>query len=129
MKNKKRLAYYRFEEIDPVNKEMWTAWVISIYAPDYEHQHVSLLLSVANGGGRCLMRFKSVAALRRRVNIPGEAIERLELAEGEGLRMLERLRADLKLIDHSHTLLENGAIVRTDTGEVIKEAERIIQES
>jgi hypothetical protein len=124
----KRLAYYRWEDADPVQKDRWTAWTVSVYAPTYDRPYITVLLSMANGGGRCLTRYKSLDAVRARINIPSDGIERLELAITRAGIILVSLLKDLKIIDHAHSLPEGYQLVRTDTGEAIAEAERIIRE-
>jgi hypothetical protein len=124
----KRLAYYRWEDPDPFKKEQWTAWTVSVYAPTYDRPYVSVLLSVANGGGKCLTRYASLEAIKVRVNIPKDGVERLELALTRAIEIERQVRADLLLLDHSHSLPEGGQIIRTDTGQVIAEAEKILKE-
>ena len=57
-----------------------------------------------------------------------DGIERLELAITRAGIILVSLLKDLKIIDHAHSLPEGYQLVRTDTGEAIAEAERIIRE-
>ena len=94
----KRLTWYRWEDPDPIQKDRWTAWTVSVYAPTYDRPFVSVLLSMANGGGRCLTRYRSLDALRLRLIVPEEGIERLELALTRAQRILVQIQADLRLI-------------------------------
>ncbi len=99
----KRLAYYRWEDPDPIAKDRWTAWTVSVYAPSYDRAYVSVLLSMANGGGKCLKRYASLDDLRKVVHIPDEGIERLELALTRARSLLVDIRRDLKLIEDAHS--------------------------
>ena len=127
MATKKRLTWYRWEWRDPYRKELWTAATVSVYEPTYEMPFVSFLISIANGGGRVLMRCCSLAEAQSRVVIPDKAIERLSLAETRARIILDDIKRDLRAIADIRSLSPGSQIVRTDTGEVIAEAERILR--
>ena len=119
----KRLTWYRWEHRDPMAKEKWTAWTVSIYAPTYERNHVSVLLSIANGGGRCLTTYGSLEALYGRVVVPVEGRERLERGITQAEAILGQIRRDLRLLAVPDSLPPGAHLVRTDTGEIVREAE------
>ena len=127
--NSKRLAYYRWEWPDPVHKNLWTACTVSVYPPTYDRPYVSILVSIANGGGKVLMRVPSVKEAQRRTGMPDEAVERLQLAETRAIGILAEIKRSLRLIAESLSLSPGGQVVRTDTGEVLAEAEKIIKEA
>jgi hypothetical protein len=105
----RRLSWYRWEDPDPIHKDRWTAWTVSVYAPTYDRKYVSILLSMANGGGRCLTRYSSLDELRKRINIPEEGIERLELALTKAHLILIDVLKDMQLI----TDAKSGALLQT----------------
>ena len=126
---KRRLTWYRWEWQDPIHPDMWTACTCSVYQPTYELPFVSVLVSIANGGGKVLFRCSSLEQAQQRIVIPDEGIERLQLAITKAQGYLEDIQEDLRLILNAHTLEGGGQIVRTDTGEILAEAERIIAQS
>jgi len=126
---KKRLTWYRWEWRDPYRKELWTACTVSVYEPTYEMPFVSVLISIANGGGRVLMRCASVMEAKHRVGIPEEGMERLELAVTRAEIILTDIKRDLRAIADIRSMAPGSQIVRTDTGEVIAEGEQAITEA
>ena len=59
--------------------------------------------------------------------LPESARERLSLALVEANHEADRIEQDYKLIFAKRQLAPGGSIVRTDTGEIIAEAERIVR--
>ena len=125
----KRLAYYRWEWPDSIHKNLWTACTVSVYQPSYDMPFVSVLISIANGGGRVLMRTSSVAEAARRTGMPIEAMERLQLAETRAMGLLDDIKNNLRIIDNAHSLQPGSNLIRTDTGEIVAEAEKIIKDA
>lgn len=125
----KRLAYYRWEWPDSIRKDMWTACVVSVYQPSYDLPFVSVLISISNGGGKVLMRTGTVEEAARRTGMPQEAMERLRLAETRAHEILNEIKENLRIIAGARSLSPEASLVRTDTGEVLKQAEKIIQEA
>jgi hypothetical protein len=123
----KRLTWYRWEDRDPIAREKWTAWTVSVYAPTYERRYATILLSVANGGGRCLTRYASLGELRRRVTVPEDGIERLERAEVTALSLLVEIRRDWELIQRARAMKPGETLVNATTGEILSQAEDILR--
>jgi hypothetical protein len=105
----RRLSWYRWEDPDPKQRDRWTAWTVSVYAPTYDRRYVSVLLSMANGGGRCLTRYASLDELRKRIHVPEEGIERLEMALGKAQLILVDILKDLQLISDA----KSGALLQS----------------
>ena len=74
-----------------------------------------------------MMRCRSLVEARQRVVIPEAGLERLELALTKAHIILADIQRDLRLIADARTLPPGASIVRTDTGEVIAQAERILK--
>lgn len=129
---KHRLTYYRWEWQDPVQERYWTAVTISVYAPTYERPYPSVLVSIANGGGRILFRCQSIEAAKKRLIIPEVGLERLENAYRVGQELEIAIKKDLALLYTAGTLPQGAGLARTDTGEIVSErgaveqAERIV---
>lgn len=124
-----RLAWYRWEYPDPIHKNLWTAYTVSVYPPTYDRPYVSILVSIANGGGKVLMRAATVKEAQRRTGMPDEAMERLQLAETRAITLLSDIRRDLQVIADVKSLSPGASLVRTDTGQVIAEVEQLLKES
>jgi hypothetical protein len=135
---KQRLGWYRWEWADPYKPDMWTACTVSIYKPSFDYPFVSVLISIANGGGKVLMRVKTLEEAKRRTGMSDEGYERLSMAFTKAQEELEGIERGLKLIYGAKDLPPDAVIVRSDTGQIISEskaeykvtteAERILQE-
>jgi len=122
---KSKLAWARWEWQDPYQGGYWTACTVSIYRPTYDYPHVSILVSMANGGGKCFMRCSSLDQAMERVVIPGKYLERLRLAETRACEEMERIKTDLRLI---YDASQPGSKLVNADGEIIAEAERILRD-
>lgn len=121
-----RLTYYRWEWHDPYHSEFWTACTVSIYAPTYEMPFVSVLVSFANGKGRVFMRTKTLDSLPFGIVLPSEGRERLERALTQAQVILNGINDNLRLVMGAQNLEPGARVIRTDTGEVIRQAEEIL---
>ncbi len=126
MSNGCRLAWYRWTLKDCYSPKFWTAFTIGVYAPSRDRPVVAVLFSIANGGGKVFMRFRSMAELQQYFILPNDkqAIDRLLQAEVEAGKLADQFEADMKLIlDAKH----RRQLIDADTGEIVAEAERIIK--
>ena len=124
--NHKRLAWHRWEIKDGFDQSKWTAFTISVFAPSYEHPYASVLVSIANGGGRVLMRLRTVSDAQSLFAIPGEIIDRLNRAVEQGEIEAQAIERDMRLALERRNLPAGTGLARTDTGQIVAEAERII---
>lgn len=122
---KGRIAYARWEWADPYQSNLWTACTVSVYRPSYDYPHVSVLVAIANGGGKCFMRCKSLAEAQTRVVIPKQYLDRLHLAETQAISEMVTINDDIRLLREARR--PGARIVNTDTGEILADAERIIR--
>lgn len=122
----RRLTWCKWERKDSYDKEKYTTFHISIYSPTWERPYVTLLISISNGGGRVFFRAASVADLQSVLIVPGHYLERLMEAEQEALRIADQVGRDMRLALQARNLAPGSCVVRTDTGEIIAEAERIL---
>ena len=122
MASRQRLGWYRWEWADPYKPNMWTACTVSIYKPTYEMPFVSVLVSIANGGGRVLMRTKTLEEAQRRTGMGAEGYERLSVTFTKALDELDKVQRDMRLIYGAKDLPPDAVIVRTDTGQIISES-------
>lgn len=110
-----REGWYRWELRDGHSQEYWTAYTVSVYRPTYDRMHVSVLLSIANGGGRVLQRFANPVALYSVVNVPQDGRPRIEGAFSRAMTQLTDLARTLRQI--SKLQQPNIKIIDTETGE------------
>jgi hypothetical protein len=84
-------------------------------------------MSVSNANGRLLMRYLSIESLQERFVIPEHYITRL--VDGFKLASIEadKIQTQFKTMMKISNLSPGTQLVRTDTGEVVAEAERIIK--
>ena len=125
----KLLARYRNEVHDPYEPQYYTAITVSVYAPTIAKPYTSVLVSFANAGGRVLCRFKDMAALRKIFEFSPEDNQRLGAAVRQGELLADVIDRDWHLIQERRKLPQGTSVVRSDTGEVIAEAEKIIREA
>ena len=128
-RNSKCLAYYRREIRDPYDDRYWTAITCSILEPTAEWPVPSVHISVANARGKVLFRVHDVDEATRIVRLPTKAKARLQTAFRNASVMADRIEADMKLMFARRQLAPGSHIVRTDTGEIVAEAERILKET
>jgi hypothetical protein len=125
----KQITWARWRTYDPYDSQYYTVYTVAVPKPSYEYPGACMMMWVTNTKGKVMARYASLQALRQVYVIPIEYEGRLEegyrQAEAEALKVQTRLRAMIK-IDN----LQPGArVIRTDTGEVVAEAERIIKEA
>lgn len=127
--NKKRcLGWWREEVHDPYNPEYWTAINVSVMSPMMEKPYVSVLISFSNANGRVTMRVRDIKEASEVVVIPIEDAMRLESAVIKGNKIADEIEKDYKLIFERRKLPPGVSLIRTDTGEIISEAEKILRE-
>lgn len=119
-----RITWIRWEVPDPFNSRYWTAYIVQIYKPSYDYPHVTVLYSMANGGGKCKTRYRSVKELLAHHHIPEHYLERLYTGETYAWECLEGIREDIANLG----MLKKGAkLVDIASGEILNEAERILK--
>jgi hypothetical protein len=99
--DKNRLGWYRWEVADPQQPNYWTATTVSVYEPTYERPYISILVSIANGGGRVLYRAASLEDAQLRTGMDYTGFKKLEVAVIKAKGKLLEVQADLKLIYES----------------------------
>ncbi len=116
-----RLAWWRGETRDPYEPRYYTAITCSVYSPTIDRPWASVLISIANAGGRVLMRVHSIESALQVIHIPQEAIERLTEALGRANEIADQIAEDRRLAEQRRRLPEGVQWVRSDTGEIISE--------
>ena len=122
----RRLTWAQWKVCDAFDATKYTTVYASIYAPRWETPFASLLIRITNGAGSVFVRFASVADAQQFVVIPEVYVERFEDAMARANTIADEITEAMQLAMHKRQLAQGAQIVRTDTGEVIAEAERII---
>jgi hypothetical protein len=125
----KQITWARWKLVDPYMDKYWTNFTLSVAKPSFEYPAPTVLMSIVNGGGRTFMRFRSLDDLRAVFVVPAEYTGRLSDAWTQAVAEANTIQKQLKAIMHVSDLSPGSQIVRTDTGEIIAEAERIIKDS
>lgn len=115
------LAKYRWEHMDPVHPEFWTAYTVTVHGPTHERPQVNILYSMSNGGGRCFCRYPDVESLNLQHTIPKAGVERLQQAVTQAQELLEDIRREIRFLSVVRDLSPGAALYRTDTGDQITE--------
>ena len=123
----RRLTWCQWVVTDPYNHERYTTFYASVYAPTWERLYPSILLRITSGTGSAFFRASSVEALQRIIVIPTEYVGRLESAIVEAIRLADGIERDMRLAMERRKLPQGAGLARTDTGEIVAEAERIVQ--
>ena len=100
----------------------------SVVHPSFEYPLVCLVLSLVSGKGRILQRFTSLDALKSFICVPEEYIDRLVDGCSKARVEVDEIQTKLKTLMRISNLAPGSQVVRTDTGEIVAEAENIIKE-
>ena len=131
MKRKKslvKLAYFTRRIADPYNKGFYTTFEVFVPKPTLETPLPCILIAIRNGYQRLFFRVSSLKEISSSFRIPQSAKGRLAMALVEANHEADKIEQDYKLLFAKRQLSPGSQIIRTDTGEVIAEAERILRE-
>jgi len=123
-----KLARYHRKIADPYNKTFYTEFEAFVLKPTYNHPWPCIMVSVRNGRQKLFFRVADLKELRAAFKIPRTAGQRLNLALMAANREADDIEKDMKLA-FARRRLVSGHIVRTDTGEVLAQADKILNMS
>ena len=124
----KQITWARWRYQDSNGTKFFTNFTVSIPRPSFEFPAAFAMMSVVGGRGKALIRFTSLEAVRQLFVIPVEYLERLEEGYLTALEEAEKIQTQLKAIMKMRSLRDGDKIVNTGTGEILAEAEQILQE-
>jgi len=122
------ITWARWTVQDAYDDRYYTVFTCSILKPSYEYPVASVAMSITNAKGRVFIRYASLEALKTTFVIPQEYHQRLH----DGYAQASTLAADIRR--HQRTLYKlqdlspDTQIIRTDTGEIINDVERFLQD-
>ena len=124
-----KLTWFERKIKDPYNPEAYAALELFVPKPTRDHPYPCILVSIRNGHDKLFFRVANVEEYLKAVSI--SRFTRAKLKNGLISANIEadEIEKDMRLIMQRRRLPEGARIVRTDTGEVIAEAERIIKEA
>lgn len=126
MRRLKVITWARWKIIDPIDNRFYTTFTVSVLKPSSEYPITSVAMSIVTSTGRLFMRFASLDALQQVFVVPSEYRQRLMdgcvTARQQAQVIIEQQKTMHRLAD----LAPGAQVIRTDTGEVIAEAERIL---
>jgi len=126
--NLKRLTWCQWRITDPYDTSKYTRVYLSVYEPTWERPYASLLCKFANGGGEIFFRFACLDDAIQVIVIPGEYMERLATSLAIANQQADQIESDMRLAIERRNLSPGARLVRTDTGEIVAEAERYLEE-
>jgi len=121
-----KLARYHCRIADPYNKTFYTEFEAFVLKPTYSHPFPCIMVSIRNGREKLFFRVIDLKGLRTAFKIPRTASQRLNLALATANIEADDIEKDMKLA-FARRRLAFGHIVRTDTGEILAEADRILE--
>jgi len=83
---------------------------------------------MSNGSGSAFCRFASLESLKQVFVMPSSFQERVETAIKKANLIADDISNDMRLAMNRRQLAQGGQIIRTDTGEILAEAERIVND-
>lgn len=128
MKHLQVITWCRWKLPDPYTKENFTLFTASVLKPSFEFPLASVSMSIVKGRYKVFLRLPSLKDLSGVFVIPEEYQERLRKAYQQALAEAETIQKHQKALYKMQGLAPGSNVVRTDTGEVIAEAERILKE-
>ena len=129
MKHLKVITWARWRVNDSYAREFYTVFTASVLKPNFEYPLATVSMSIVKGSRRMFLTFANLDGLKAVFVVPVAYLDRLESAYTEAIRETEAIIAKQQTLHKMANLAPGGQIVRTDTGEVIAEAERYLREA
>jgi len=128
MKHLRVITWCRWKIGDPFDDRFYSIFTASVLKPSWEYPIASVAMSIVKGNHKLFMRIATLESLYSVFVIPEVYRERLSVAWGEAVTDACNIRDKQRLLHNIGNLEPGSAVVRTDTGEIIAEAERIMRD-
>ena len=122
-----KLSWVAKKILDVYNPQKYTRVEVFVPKPTMEAPYPCLLVSIRNGHSKLFFRVNDLASYYDFFRLSVEEEARLRVGLERATAEADRLEEDAKLLFQRRHLPEGAQWVRTDTGEVIAEAERILR--
>ena len=126
--NFKSITWASWKTTDSLDPEHFTIFTAFILKPSWEYPVASAAMTIRRGTKKILLRM-SYESLRTLFNVPEEYRERLDAGHRQAIAQMKDIIKQQKVYHKTADLSPGSCIVRTDTGEIIAEAERIMREA
>ena len=126
--NFKSITWASWKAVDTFDHNHFTIFTAFILKPSWEYPIASAAMTIRRGTKKILLRM-SYDSLKKLFIIPGEYHERLDDGHLHAVAQMKDIIKQQKVYHKTADLSPGSCIVRTDTGEIIAEAERIIREN
>lgn len=91
MGDKNRITYQRWKWEDGIIAEKYTGVSVSVFGPWGQYRHLTVLVTFANGAGKCTVRCRSVQQAQEFIVIPAHRLSQLLAAQLEAQRQVAEL--------------------------------------
>jgi len=129
MNHLKVITWARWKVEDSYDNKFYTVFTLSVLKPDFRYSLPTVAMSIVKGKRRMFLTFPTLESCKGVFVIPSIYLERLEGAYEQAEKEATQIRTQQQAMHRMANLAPGSQIVRTDTGEVIAEAERIIKEA
>ena len=109
---------------DPYEPKYYTAISCAVMSPTYDRPWASLLITTANAGGKVKLRFASLEAALQVYQLSPNCITKLVAALKEANDIADIIERDCQVMSQRRRLPQGVGLARTDTGQIVAEAER-----
>ena len=120
------LTWARWKVQDSYSPEHFTVFTASVLKPSFEFPVACVAMSIVKGNYKIFLRMPSLEEMVSVFVIPEEYKERLREGYERALVQAGKIEEHQKALYKMSNLAPGSQVVRTDTGEIIAEAEKII---
>ena len=125
----KQITWARWKYYDPFETQYYTVFTATIPKPTFQFPTACAMISISNNGGKVFIRFGSLVELRAFTVIPDEYSERMEEGYRQAVTEAEKIQSQLKMIMEVRKLPPGTSLVRTDTGEILRDVEKYLKDA
>ena len=130
MSNKKthivKLSWVRKKIVDPFNPNAYLNLEIFVPKPTKENPLPCLLVSIRNGHTKLFFRLRDVVDYSKSLSLSRRDKEKLRLGLIQANVEADEIEKDMRLSFARRRLLPGDKIVNTGSGEILAEAERML---
>ena len=112
---------------DAYSPKNWTWRMLMVPKPTMESPYPCILVSIRNGHSKLFFRVRDLDAYKQAFLLSSNEEAKIIQALSEAQAEADKLEGDIRLIFEKRRLPEGVGLARTDTGEIVAEAERIVK--
>jgi len=123
----KVITWARWKVMSSLEAKYYTVFTVSVFKPSWEFPIACVAMSQRSGINKSFMRFLTLESLQEVFVIPEIYKERLIEGYAQAVQEAREIQTKQKTLWKMSDMAPGTHVVRTDTGEIIAEAERIIR--